>query len=152
MTNQPSARATAIIEIARKYESMGNPPLYAYSDNRAAMEADEIIDAAIKEAVAEATQVERLAVAEAWADRDMALSILGDKLGERDARIKELKEAAKDLDDMILRFAFDGGALDDDTVASIGIDVWGTLKDFRETFGLPPTMSAEGYAKKNGGA
>ena len=57
----------------------------------------------------------------------------------------ELRNAAEHLDAMMLRLAFDGGAVDAEG-GEFGIDPWGTLTDFRQTFGLPPTMSADDYA------
>ena len=203
MTNQPSgsAKAWKLLEDNR-FPLSGD----CYGLHMREVDAEKLalaIDAAIKQAVDEAIQVERLAVAEAWEKlikanaeksarteeleaevesariewRDFSLGIgyckslngaftepatpdfiaedihLTRKRMDRfEDEVEELLDAARYIDDMILRFAFDGGALDDDTVASLGIDVWGTLRDFRKTFGLPPTMSAEEYAKKNGGA
>jgi len=68
------------------------------------------------------------------------------------AEVERLRAAAEHLDSMLLRLPFDGGGLSEDVVSSIGIDPWGTLKDFREVFGLPPTMTPEEYAARASGA
>jgi len=64
-------------------------------------------------------------------------------------RWEDAQDAARHLDDLLLRFAFDAGALDDDTVASLGVDPWGTLAGFRMAFGLDPNMTAKEWASRN---
>lgn len=61
---------------------------------------------------------------------------------------ERLQKAARHLDDMLLRFAFDAGAIGEERISSLGIDVWGTLGDFRRAFGLPPTMTPEEWSKQ----
>ena len=62
-------------------------------------------------------------------------------------RIRKQAEAAKDLDQMLLR-CFDAGMLDQAIrEGCCGFDPWGTLADFREAFGLPPMMTPEQWAR-----
>jgi len=69
------------------------------------------------------------------------------QLAEARAELSKMREAAKFLDDLLLRFAFDAGAIGDDVVASLGVDPWGSLGDFRRTFGLAPNQTAEEAAR-----
>lgn len=65
-------------------------------------------------------------------------------------RIAELEEAAEAIDGSLLR-NFDAGMLDQATEQGCcGIDIWGTLKDFRATFGLDETMSDAGAVARGG--
>lgn len=63
-------------------------------------------------------------------------------------QIARMYEAARDLDELLLRFAFDAGALGDEKVSELGVDLWGVLRDFREAFGLEPTMSPEEWTRR----
>lgn len=67
------------------------------------------------------------------------------KLARCENEAARYREAAKHLDEMLLRLSFDAGAIGDEKVSRLGIDPWGTLRDFRATFGLPPTMTPEQY-------
>lgn len=78
----------------------------------------------------------------------IAMGGAGEWVGYLRALVTEKNAAAKHLDDMLLRFAFDAGALGDEVVSGLGVDPWGTLADFRRAFGLDPTMSPEGYAAR----
>lgn len=62
------------------------------------------------------------------------------RLAELEAENERLRAAAEDLDEGLLRFAFDAGSIGDE------INPWGRLADFRRSFGLPPTMSPEQWA------
>ena len=66
------------------------------------------------------------------------------------ARLQEMQAAAQHLDEMLLRY-FDAGMFDQAIEnGCCGFDPWGCLSDFRETFKLPPTMSAEEWASCEG--
>ncbi len=62
-------------------------------------------------------------------------------------RMDAMQQAAKHLDHMILRTAFDAQIIEEETVHAICVDPWGVLKDFREAFGLGPLMSPEEWTQ-----
>jgi len=72
------------------------------------------------------------------------------RIAELENELDELRAAARHIDEILLR-SFDAGMLDQAIEQGCcGIDTWGTLRDFRQAFGLPRTVSAEEWGRRWG--